>query len=195
MRGDPVVLVPYDPAWPRQAAAESAAILVACQGLLLSVDHIGSTSVPGLAAKPVIDLLGGVARLEDANAAIPPLATLGYSYVPKYESELPDRRYFRRGPDGARTHHLHVFVRRGASWARHVAFRDALRALPTAALDYERLKRELAASCGPDRDAYTRGKSELIRETIERWEASRRASRSAPSSGRLEGTGSNEIEP
>jgi GrpB-like predicted nucleotidyltransferase (UPF0157 family) len=168
----PVSIVPYDSTWPQQAAAEAVAILGAAHGLMPIVEHIGSTAVPNLPAKPIIDLLGGVARLVDAEAAVPALAPLGYVYVPEYEAQIPDRRYFRKGPDGARTHHLHVCVQGGEFWQRHLAFRDALRADPSLATAYERLKRDLARSCGPDRERYTEGKTEFVRQTVVAWRGS-----------------------
>jgi GrpB-like predicted nucleotidyltransferase (UPF0157 family) len=164
----PVEIAPYDPAWPAAAAAEAEAILRACGDLLRRVEHIGSTAVPGLAAKPTLDLLGGVRTLADAAACIAPLSALGYAYVPEYEADLPERRYFRKGPAGARTHHLHVVALDGAFWSDHLRFRDHLRSDRSAADAYERLKRDLAARHRADRDAYTRAKTTFIAVVLAR---------------------------
>jgi GrpB-like predicted nucleotidyltransferase (UPF0157 family) len=163
-----IVIAPYDPAWPEAAAAEAAAILRACEGRVRRVEHVGSTAVPGLGAKPTLDLLGGVRDLADVIACLPALAALGYAYVPEYEAEIPERRYFRKGPVGARTHHLHVVVEDGAFWVDHVLFRDRLRADRSTADAYERLKRDLAARHGADRDAYTRAKTTFIAVVLAR---------------------------
>jgi GrpB-like predicted nucleotidyltransferase (UPF0157 family) len=166
-----ITIVGHDPQWPARAAREAVAIVDACSGLIQRVEHIGSTAVPGLGAKPTIDLLGGASTLEDATRARVPLERLGYEYVPEYEKELPDRRYYRKGPEGARTWHLHVCVSGGLFWRRHLTFRDALRSDHALAVAYERLKRDLARRSGDDRAAYTRGKTDFIREAVERWMA------------------------
>jgi len=130
----------------------------------VAVEHVGSTAVPGLAAKPVIDIVVGVRRLKDAAACAAPLAAIGYECVPEYEAEIPDRRYFRKGPFGGRTHHLHMVEFGGAFWRRHLAFRDWLRTHPEDAARYGALKRELAATHEADREAYTEAKNAFVRE-------------------------------
>lgn len=160
---DPVVLVPYDAAWPQIFAEVRERLLDVFDGVDVAVEHVGSTAVPGLAAKPVIDVLLGAPSLQDVEERIPALAADGWSYVPAYESELPERRYFRRPAEGTRTHHLHAVVRGGPFWRDHLAFRDFLRTHPADARAYEALKRGLAASCGTDREAYTEGKTGFVR--------------------------------
>ena len=161
--GGAVAIVDYDPRWTRQFEEEKARILAATVPSVVAVEHIGSTAVPGLAAKPIIDILAGIRHLEDARACIAPLATIGYEYVPEYETELPERRYFRKGPREARTHHVHLVEVEGAFWRRHLAFRDYLRAHPEEAKRYAALKRALAAKFGEDREAYTDGKTAYVR--------------------------------
>ena len=161
--GGAVAIVDYDPRWPRQFEEEKARILAATDSQVVAVEHIGSTAVPGLAAKPIIDILAGIRHLEVARACIAPLATIGYEYVPEYETELPERRYFRKGPREARTHHVHLVEVEGAFWRRHLAFRDYLRAHPEEAKRYAALKRALAAKFGEDREAYTDGKTAYVR--------------------------------
>jgi GrpB-like predicted nucleotidyltransferase (UPF0157 family) len=148
-------------------------ILGAVGEYVSAVEHIGSTSVPGLAAKPIIDVMVAVRSLSDAPACVGPLAAVGYEYVPKHEAVMPERRFFRRGPSGAGTHHLHMVERSSAFWEEHLLFRDYLRARPEAAAEYERLKRELAARHGSDRGAYTDAKTDFIKSAVERARKSR----------------------
>jgi len=162
---DPVEVVPYDPRWPRMFEEERQRILGALGPRALEVEHIGSTAVPGLAAKPVIDIMVGVGTLDDAPACIGALEALGYEYVSEFEQELPERRYFRRfGPDGRRTHQIHLVERRNLGWwERHVRFRDYLRSHPEVAREYGELKMELARRFRHDRAGYMDGKEDFVR--------------------------------
>jgi GrpB-like predicted nucleotidyltransferase (UPF0157 family) len=159
-----VQIVDYDPGWPAMFEAEKKSVLQTAGAWLVDIQHVGSTSVPSLAAKPVIDMMAAVASLDEAQHIIQPLAALGYDYVPEYEVEMPERRYFRkgrRGRDGDK-YHLHVVQMDGAFWRRHLAFRDYLRAHPDTARQYAELKRRLAAEHGTDVDGDTDAKSEFI---------------------------------
>jgi GrpB-like predicted nucleotidyltransferase (UPF0157 family) len=158
----PVEVVDYDPEWPRMFAEEKARILEACGEWLEVIEHIGSTSVPGLAAKPIIDMMPGLRRLEDGRHCIEPMEKLGYQYLGEYG--IPGRLYFNRGVP--RSHHVHMFVVGHGQWDRHLLFRDYLRTHPQAAAAYADLKRELARRHREDRDAYTDAKTEFVR-TIE----------------------------
>jgi GrpB-like predicted nucleotidyltransferase (UPF0157 family) len=159
-----VQIVDYDLAWPGMYEAEKKAILQAAGEWLVAIEHIGSTSVPRLAAKPVIDIMAAVRQLDDARHIIEPLARLGYDYVPEYEVEMPHRRYFRKGRRGSEgdKYHLYVVEPNSEFWRRHPAFRDYLRAHPDTSRQYAELKRHLAAEHGTDVDAYTDAKSEFI---------------------------------
>jgi GrpB-like predicted nucleotidyltransferase (UPF0157 family) len=159
-------LEPWRQAWAESAHREIDTIIAATRGRVIMVEHVGSTAVRGLVAKPVVDLLGGVDRLAAADASIEALASVGYAYAPEHEDAIPERRYFRKEVDGVRTHHLHVVVRGGDFWLRHLAFRDALRADPALCLAYGDLKRRLARECGDDRAAYTAGKTSFIERAI-----------------------------
>lgn len=97
-----VTICDYDLRWPLAFEDEKRAIIRAIGGHISALEHIGSTAVPGLAAKPTIDIMVGLRQLEDARHCIQPLADLGYEYVPEYEAEIPERRYFRKGPPGRR---------------------------------------------------------------------------------------------
>jgi GrpB-like predicted nucleotidyltransferase (UPF0157 family) len=141
--------------------AEKARILEACGKWLVTVEHIGSTSVPGLAAKPIIDMMPGLRRLEDGRHCIEPLQELGYQYLGEYG--IPERYYFNKGVP--RSHHVHMFEVGHEQWDRHLLFRDYLRAHPEALAAYAELKRELAERYRDDRDAYTDAKTEFVRRT------------------------------
>ena len=132
----PVIVIPYNARWPRLFEEEKGLILRQIGPQVLAIEHVGSTAVPGLASKPTLDILVGVRRLEDAKACVGPLADVGYEYVPEYEAEIPDRRYFHKGPAVARTHHLHMVEFGGAFWTRNLLFRDWLRTHPEDARRY-----------------------------------------------------------
>lgn len=156
----PVEVVDYDPDWPRRYEEERDRIAAAIGDALLAIEHVGGTAVPGLPAKPVIDLMLGVEDIERAGPAVAALINLGYEYVPEFESQLPDRRYFRRGtPD---THHVHMVPVSSDFFEEHLLFRDWLRAHPQAAEEYGKLKRGLAGRFPNDRDAYRAGKVPFI---------------------------------
>lgn len=160
----PVVIADYDPRWAVLFVEEKARILEVAGRWIVAIEHVGSTAVRGLSAKPIIDILAGVRELDDAGDCIDPLARIGYEYVPEYEAEIPDRRYFHKGPAEGRTHHLHMVERKGDFWIRQILFRDYLRAHPDEAQRYDDLKRELAARFRDDREAYTNAKTDFIRK-------------------------------
>jgi D-glycero-beta-D-manno-heptose 1-phosphate adenylyltransferase len=167
--GRPLInIAAYDPRWPEMFEEARRQILEAVGEHVEAVEHIGSTSVPGLAAKPIIDIMAAVKDLEDAPLCYTPLHRIGFVYVPQHEAVLPMRRYFRRGPPGATTHHLHLVERRGRFWEEHLLFRDYLRAHPEAARDYGALKSGLAVAHGADRGAYTEAKTDFIRSAVAR---------------------------
>jgi GrpB-like predicted nucleotidyltransferase (UPF0157 family) len=164
-------VIDYDPAWPQRYEEEQTRILAAIGPWVAGIGHIGSTAVVGLAAKPILDILVGLRTLEDALRCIPRMEGIGYEYVPEYERELPMRRYFRKGPVGNRTHHVHMVERGSTFWVEHLRFRDWLRDHPEDARRYERLKRDLAARFGNDRDAYSDAKTEFVRSILRKAEA------------------------
>jgi GrpB-like predicted nucleotidyltransferase (UPF0157 family) len=160
---DPIEVVDPDPAWAAQGEVACAEVWDALAPFVVAVEHIGSTSVPDLPAKPVIDLLVGVRSLDDSPAMVDAITALGYEYVAEFEDELPNRRYFRRFTDGRRSHQIHLVERTDVGWwDRHVAFRDWLRAHPEDRDAYAELKRRLAVEHRDDRAAYTGAKSDFI---------------------------------
>ena len=179
---DEIALVDYDPRWPEQFAAEAARVQAALgDDLVVTVEHFGSTAVPGLAAKPIIDLLVVVRSLESARSrAVPALEAIGYAYW--LTDPAPDRMFFVKGlpPNGPRTHHVHIVdlsisldPRIGEfSFADRLLFRDYLRAHSEEARRYENLKRGLALQFAADREAYTEGKTDYIYAVMQKARAS-----------------------
>jgi GrpB-like predicted nucleotidyltransferase (UPF0157 family) len=159
---EPIVIVDYSPRWPGLFEHEKEALGRALAPYVLSVEHIGSTAVPGLAAKATIDLMAGIFRLGDAPHCIPRVVALGYTYSPELEAEFPQRRYFSKEPAGGPKYHVHMVEVGSPFWERHLLFRDWLRAHPRDAAAYAALKRKLAAKFKGNRRAYTDAKAEFI---------------------------------
>lgn len=158
-----VRVVPPDPAWRLQFEAEAARINAALAGLPATIHHIGSTSIPGIWAKPILDILLEVERVDDLDARSARLVDLGFEA--KGEFGLPGRRYFRKdSAEGVRTHQIHAFARGSRDIERHLAFRDYMIAHPPAAQSYSALKRRLAETHPGDIDAYMDGKDAFIKE-------------------------------
>ena len=160
---DPVLLVPADSTWPAAFAQEAERLRAAAGDVPVAIEHIGSTAVPRLLAKPVIDILVGVPSLAQADALVPRLQALGYEYVAAFEKQIPDRRYLR-----TRKFHLHVVQQGGAIWYEQLAFRNWLRTHPEDARRYAVLKQQLATRYRHDRDSYTAGKAPFVAETLRR---------------------------
>jgi GrpB-like predicted nucleotidyltransferase (UPF0157 family) len=162
-----IVVADHDPAWPAMFEQERARLAAALGPLAIVIEHVGSTAVPGLAAKPIIDLLVGVRSLDDAAPrCVEQLAAIGYTFMPEYRSLLPDQLFFRKGVPGPWTHHVHVMRPSGPGWERRLVFRDYLRANPDAAKAYSDLKRELAARFKDDIAAYRGGKDAFVAEIM-----------------------------
>jgi GrpB-like predicted nucleotidyltransferase (UPF0157 family) len=160
-RFDPAIrIVDHDPAWPDLAAAEIARIHDELGPVAARLEHIGSTAVPGLAGKPIIDLQLSVRSIEPLDAYAAPLERLGYFHVP--DPEVAGRQFFAKPPERPRTHHVHVVERGGTDERRHLAARDFLRTHPDDAAAYEALKRRLAADHPSDRLAYIKGKEPFM---------------------------------
>lgn len=159
---------PFDPQWAVKFEAERARLRTALGSLALRIDHHGSTSVPGLAAKPIIDIQVSVAALEPFDAYAKPLRAAGYVHVPHPDDSFCP--FFHRPPQWPHTHHAHVVQAGGAEERRTLAFRDYLREHPVAAREYEQLKRELATQfAAADREsleAYARAKTGFIERIV-----------------------------
>jgi GrpB-like predicted nucleotidyltransferase (UPF0157 family) len=159
-----IELCQYDPNWPIEYAAEAERISAALESKLKQIKHIGSTSIPGICAKPIIDIGATVADLGAVDeTVIRRLAKIGYQTV--WHDAFPNRRFFRRGEWGAGTHHLHIYASGSPDFENLVLFRDHLRSHPESAAAYERLKRELAATA-PHRQSYTDLKGSFIESVL-----------------------------
>lgn len=161
-----LVLSEYQVAWQRQflQVAEQLRAVFPVHGAVF--EHIGSTSVPGLCAKPVLDILLGVSTLWEAEAAIPAFASAGFVYRPEHEVAIPDRRYFVR-PEGQTLRvHLHAVLLGGLLWQQHLYFRNALREDPPLREEYSILKRGLAVAYAGDKAAYTEAKAPFIHQVL-----------------------------
>ncbi|MEA2507558.1 MAG: hypothetical protein QOH48_2176 [Actinomycetota bacterium] len=157
-------MVPYNPAWPALFEEERRRIEIALgEWVQGEIEHVGSTSVPGLAAKPVIDIMVGVANLEKARAAFDDVASLGYLYAP-YKSDF--MHWFCKPSETVRTHHLYLMERGHREWQAHIAFRDYLRNHPETAEAYEQLKLDLAQTFRNDREAYTEAKTDFVADVV-----------------------------
>jgi len=152
-------LVEYNPLWPRAFAEEAARIRAALGDLTLDIQHYGSTAIPGLRAKPIIDLMIGVAEIDHGLLFIEPMAKLGYDYAGS--QGIADHHIFGRG--AARTHLAHVAIYQSEAWFRSLRFRDRLRADPEARQAYEALKLRLAAASA-SRAEYTSGKTRFVED-------------------------------
>jgi GrpB-like predicted nucleotidyltransferase (UPF0157 family) len=159
-----VTILDYQPEWPALFRQEEALLARTLAEFNPVIEHVGSTSVPGLAAKPIIDILVGLPDFSVADSVVGPMTSAGYLYEPKYEDVMPYRRYFQRNTGKVRTHHIHMVVHGGTFWRRHTMFRDYLRAHPEAVAGYAALKRSLAEREWSHMNEYANAKTDFIRE-------------------------------
>ncbi len=173
-------IAPYDPAWTEAFERESQCLKAQLRPVKARVEHIGSTAVEGLGAKPIIDILVGVEHADLLNAVVAPLLESGYCYYPCYEKEMPERRFFARlnklqrmvfedighlplREECSPTHHLHVVAYGSPFWKRHLAFRDYLRTHSMARDAYHRMKIKLANGTWESGNDYAEAKTGFIR--------------------------------
>lgn len=162
---DPIEIVEYDPLWPTHFETLLARIAPMLGDTAYTIEHVGSTAVPGLAAKPIIDIDVLLHSVEDLPLAMTRLASVGYAY--RGDLGIPGREAFTTPPSDIR-HHLYVCPPDSPEYARHLAFRDYLRTHPSEAAAYADLKRGLAAKFRLDRDAYNRGKAHFVENILRR---------------------------
>jgi GrpB-like predicted nucleotidyltransferase (UPF0157 family) len=165
---DRVVIVDPDPEWDRKFAEVGASLRGLLGARVLGVEHIGSTAVPGLAAKPIIDVLVGLASMAEVFAAVPELEAAGWEFPDSINKELPARRFGKQAVNGVRANHVHLVVHDAEEWTNLLVFRDALRADPGLAERYEELKRDLAVRFADEREKYTAAKTEFVRGVLAR---------------------------
>jgi GrpB-like predicted nucleotidyltransferase (UPF0157 family) len=163
---EPVRIVSYDPAWPRRFAEECAALRKTLGASAIGgIHHVASTAVPGLDAKPIIDILVGVDSLAASRASFSALSRLGYQYAPYRPREM---HWFCKPDPRRRTHHLHLVPASSRRFREELAFRDLLRRHLDVAREYAALKRRLALEFEHDREAYTEAKGDFIRAVLDR---------------------------
>lgn len=164
---EPVEIVPYDDRWPGRAQELISDLTeLLAPRLTGGIHHVGSTAVPGLPAKPIIDLLAGVDGLDLAEDIYETLKADGWHYVPPDLDDRAWRRLFVKVKAEKRSAHLHLIQPSNERWAKELEFRDRLRADPGVAMAYAQLKRKLAAEHHDDREAYTLGKTDFIRSAL-----------------------------
>ena len=156
---DHVELREHDPSWAELFEAERLRLAPVFDEQAVAIEHIGSTSVPDLCAKPIVDILVGLRELDLSGGHVEAMQSLGYEYLGEYG--LPGRLFFHKGEP--RTHNVHVVEHGGEHWERQLTFRDALRADPEERRRYDAFKRRLAAE-GHSREVYTELKTPFIRE-------------------------------
>jgi GrpB-like predicted nucleotidyltransferase (UPF0157 family) len=162
-----IIVNDYNPTWPAKFVEEMQRLQNEIGELIEEIQHIGSTSVTGLAAKPIIDILIVVPNISVVQHCILPLERLGYSY--HGEGGIADRHFFRKPPHGFdRDFHIHMIERSNEQYEFYIFFRDYLQAHAEARQAYADLKRELAARFGSDRTSYTAAKHDFIRLLIEK---------------------------
>jgi GrpB-like predicted nucleotidyltransferase (UPF0157 family) len=161
-------LAPYDPNWPAMFESEAGRLRCALGALALRIDHHGSTAVPGLAAKPVIDIQISVGALRPLQSYGKPLEALGYVHLPHPDDDFCP--FFHRPSQWPHTHHVHVVQAGGEEERRTLAFRDYLRQHRDAAYEYEQLKRQLMTEINPrdaaTREIYAERKSAFVERTL-----------------------------
>jgi GrpB-like predicted nucleotidyltransferase (UPF0157 family) len=152
-------VVPYDANWPFDFQTEALIISGVLGDEIMCTHHIGSTAVPGLQAKPIIDILLEVRSLSSLDAFDHQMEAI--DYMPKGEFGIPERRFYMKGAD-QRTHHIHAFLFESAGAIRHLAFRDYLKAHPGIAKAYGELKAEIVRHCEQDIEQYCAGKHDFV---------------------------------
>lgn len=157
-----VALHAYDVQWPAVFSAERERLRSLLPGRFIDIQHIGSTAVVGLTAKPIVDLLAGVESMDIARSLTEPLCRSGYTTSAEFNASLTDRQWFMRWAHGRRTHHLHVVVHGSPAWRQRLTFRDLLRVDAALAKRYAELKADLVTTHTHDREAYTEAKAAFI---------------------------------
>jgi GrpB-like predicted nucleotidyltransferase (UPF0157 family) len=161
-----IILVPPDPEWPRKFRIEKQSILAALKGRRVHIRHVGSTAIPGIAAKPVIDIIIGCASMKQADTLLPLLCAIGYETSARFNAKIGERRFLKKRRNRKRTHHVHVIVHRGELWRNYLKFRNTLRKDPALAKRYARMKIRMARKHVDDRIAYTEAKTPFVKRVL-----------------------------
>jgi len=158
-----VLIMPYTPEWRRIFETEEILLLEKLDKLVLDIQHVGSTAIPGMLAKPIIDIAIAMTDFEQARVCLPLIEELGYEY--RGEQGIPRRHMFARG--NPRIFHVHMLEIESLEWRNHLLFRDYLNQHPDAAMEYVQLKLRLATQYPQDREAYTDGKASFIQQVLQ----------------------------
>ena len=161
-----VRVVPYNPDWLKCFQAERDLLRSALGAKVLEIRHIGSTAIPGMPAKPIIDILVAVRNLVDVSDFVNALVRLGYE--DKGDGGIVGRRYFVKGTEARRTHHLNFYEMNSSGWATHILFCEYLKSHNDVAKEYADLKLTLAKNFPTDRASYTNGKEQFVTAVVER---------------------------
>ncbi|MGD7043029.1 GrpB family protein [Jeotgalibacillus proteolyticus] len=159
-----VVIEEYNPQWIIQFEEEKGRLESILNDKAICIEHIGSTSVTGLGAKPILDIAVAVHAFSVVHEFFEPLRRIGYEFVD--HAAFPERRFFRKGPWGAGTHHLHIYLFDEEPWKNQLIFRNFLRKHPEVLKEYYQLKLRLSQDFQFDRASYTEGKTEFIQEML-----------------------------
>jgi len=159
----PILLEKYNPEWPDFFIEERAKIEKVLGHLIVKIEHIGSTAIPGMGGNPIIDILIGVQEKEDAEKCIPLLTSIGYVFDPDRHEDFPERKSLDKPAIGAKIH-LYIVDINSEYWVRHILFRDHLRENLDVAKEYNKLKQDLAKKYRYDREAYNKGKARFIKK-------------------------------
>jgi len=162
----PVEIINYDPAWTTLFLNEKEEISQAIGQYVMSIEHIGSTSIVNMPAKPEIDILVGLAHLTDAAQCINPLAQIGYPYYQRFEATSPERRYFRKSEGVQPLVHIHMVEQTSDFYQGRIAFRDYMRSHPEVAAQYAAIKQNLVKKFGGDRLKYSEEKSSFVAQIL-----------------------------
>lgn len=159
-----IIIEPYNSKWKFEFEKESKLLLNSIKEKNTKIEHIGSTSIIGLGAKPIIDIMIGIEDFSSANNHIETIVDLGYEYVSKFENVMPYRRFFTKESGGKRTHHIHMVQLETEFWDRHLRFRDHLRSNIEDRNKYLKLKLSLAEKEWNNGNEYADAKSEFIKQ-------------------------------
>jgi GrpB-like predicted nucleotidyltransferase (UPF0157 family) len=158
-----VLLSDYNEQWPVLFEKERELLIETISNKNVQIEHIGSTSIKGLIAKPVIDIMIGLKNPEDMNDIRKKIISIDYSYIKEYEIIMPDRRFFRKIKNKITTHHIHMVEINNEFWQRHLAFRNYLRVNPEVAEEYGNFKLKLSEREWTDTNEYAEAKSKFIK--------------------------------
>ncbi len=158
-----VLLSDYNNQWPALFETERGLLIKTISNKNVQIEHIGSTSIKGLIAKPVIDIMIGLKNPEDMNDITKKIISIDYSYIKEYEIFMSDRRFFRKIKNKITTHNIHMVEHNNEFWQRHLAFRNYLKVNPEIAEEYGKFKLKLSEREWKDTNEYAEAKSEFIK--------------------------------